>query len=73
MINPKVITYVLLFCLVILVVSMSYICMFGVYGELTRTKLYTVEVVQALLVPAAGILAALLMGLAKKKDDSSDK
>ncbi len=58
-------------CLLLLIITMCYIGIAMPFGEATKVKLYSLEVIQCLMIPSAGILA--LFAVALKELIGSDK
>lgn len=59
-INVKILSYVFLFCIVGLVAAIVYVAIAFPYGDLIKTKVYNLEVIQALMIPLTGFIGALL-------------
>ena len=59
-INIKVLSYVFLFCIVAIVAAIVYVAIAWPYGDLIKTKIYNLEVIQALMIPLTAFIAALL-------------
>ena len=72
MIDQKILSYTLFGALILLVIAMCFVAVFQPYGDLTRIKLYNIEIIQALLIPFAGIVGAVLKGMADAASKKSD-
>lgn len=59
-INVKILSYVFLFCIVAIVAAIVYVAIAWPYGDLIKTKIYNLEVIQALMIPLTAFIAALL-------------
>lgn len=70
--NIKYLQNTLLVCIVLLTLAIVYICAFGVYSDITRPKLYTIDVAQCLMIPLTAFLGALF-GIMMNKDKKEKK
>lgn len=72
MLNPKILSYGFLVCIVCLIFAIIYVAIALPYGSLEKVKVYNLGIINALLVPMAALLGALF-GILSTEKKGKDK